>query len=157
GLQFSAMAVLCYRKQEALLRFRTVYYLMIFRPFVLLTIQLNLLTDINTQWAMSCLKEASMWWIYWQLLVALQPTYRIDLFMLFASGTWNGGTDSTNPSGEFRQGRAAVMPDPQPDDLEEPLPLPDVVEEVQERPGQQARQVMATNLDSYLLLQATVQ
>ncbi|CAE7021896.1 GA2OX2, partial [Symbiodinium natans] len=94
GLQFCAMAVLFYRKHEALLRFRSVYYLMLFRPLVLATIQLNLLTEIDTQWVVYCLKEASLWYIYWQLLLAVQPFYRADLFMDFASGTLHGNVES---------------------------------------------------------------
>lgn len=87
GQQFCQMGVLLYRKQEALFRFRSVYYMLLFRPMVLLSIQRNLLMEIDTQWAVYCLKEASIWFIYWQLLLTIQPLYREDSFMQFANST----------------------------------------------------------------------
>jgi len=129
GQQFCQMGVLLYRKQEALFRFRSVYYMLLFRPMALLSIQRNLLTEIDTQWALYCLKEASIWFIYWQLLLTIQPLYREDSFMQFANSTPQRDTGfrvvveppmppppavvrNTNPSRVPPRPRAQVAPGP---------------------------------------------
>jgi len=68
----TSIAVL-YRKQQAYVGFRRIFLAIVFRPSALLWLQLSVLDEEGTQWAVDAVREASVWFIYAGLFITLRP------------------------------------------------------------------------------------
>jgi len=70
----TAAVAVFYRKQEAFMSLRRIFLALVFRPSVLLWLQLSVLNKAETEWLVPAINEVWGWCIYLGLFIALWPT-----------------------------------------------------------------------------------
>lgn len=92
----TSIAVL-YRKQQAYVGFRRIFLAIVCRPSALLWLQLSVLDELGTQWAVDAFDEASAWLIYAALLVTLRPGVAQSRFLRLVRAVTAGDAGSALP------------------------------------------------------------
>lgn len=78
----TAAVAVFYRKQEAFMILRRVFLALVFRPSVLLWLQLSVLNQAGTEWLVTAINEVWGWFIYVGLYAAVWPASQNRLLHL---------------------------------------------------------------------------
>jgi len=107
----TAAVAVYYRKQEAFMILRRVFLALVFRPSVLLWLQLSVLNQVGTEWLVSAIDQAWGWLIYVGLFAALWPGSQNRLLRLVLASEVTQFADIVANIRRDQAGRAGGPPE----------------------------------------------